>query len=120
MALRYHWGLGIGHTFSHYVACGNVGLEPTVQSCKCVNMHLRSNGNGLSSIMEAESNSTSMDKVVDDEAAELMLVDCKALDQEEDSDSEVSETEKVSEDERDSTDVYDELGSDPEWIDTED
>ena len=70
--------------------------------------------------MEMESNSTSMDKVVNNEAAESMLVNCKALDQEEDSDTEVLETEKVLEDERDSTDMYNKLGSDPEWIDMED
>ena len=118
MALRYHWGLGIGHTYSHHVACGNVSFEPAVQSCECANVYSKSNSNRLSSIMEAEGSSTCMDNVVDDEAAKLVLVDREALDWEEDSDSE--ETEKVSEDERDSMDVYNELGSDPEWIDTED
>ena len=116
MALRYHWGFRIGHTYSHYVARCDAGLGPAVQSdegCESTNVRSQLNSNG----MRAESNSTH-DDVVDNEAAELMLADREALGWEEDWDSE--EPEKVSDHERDYVDLYDELGSDPEWMDMED
>lgn len=131
MALRYHWGLGIGHTYSHHVACDASDLVPAVQSdASCQDMYIDTHANGSGSSTQAEKNSTFMDNVVDDEDAESMLVDREALDWEEDPDNE--ETKKIngddyasdseSEDDGNSRvmDMYDELGSDPEWIDTED
>ena len=127
MALRYHWGLGISHTYSRQIVYSDIGgLGPVVQSvesCEDADMHLKSYSNRSGSTAQAENNSIGMDIVVDDEAAELTLVEREALDWEEDSDSEESEKinrDCTSGDERDDMDMYDELGSDPEWIDMED
>lgn len=118
--MRYHWGLAIGHTYSHHTACDPGGLRPAqaVQSDESIRSK---------SYMQEENSSTCMDSVVDnsDEEAELMLGDREALDWEdsEDSGSDSSEVEKkingnyTSEDEGNSMDMQDGLGSDPEWID---
>lgn len=122
MALRYHWGLGIGHAYSHHVVYDDInGLGTVVQLVDGMNMHLRSYSNRSCSTTQVENNSTSMDNVDNDEAAELMLTEHEALDWEESSDS---ETEKIngdcaSEDERDYMDMYNKLDSDPEWMDME-
>ena len=127
MALRYHWGLRIGHTYSCHIVCSDIGgLGPVVQSVEShedVDMHLKSYSNRSGSTTWAENNSIGMDIVVDGEAAKLTLAECEELDWEEDSDSEESEKinrDCASGDERDDMDMYDELGSDPEWIDMED
>jgi len=74
---------------------------------------------GLGSTIQPEA------ETLNDEIAELMLVDREAPDWEEDSGSNSEEIKRNdgdcdSEDEGNLMDTYDGLGSDPEWIDTDD
>ena len=135
MTLRYHWGLGIGHTYLHSMEHDDTGghpSQPGVQSNESrgamnVNIQLKSDSNWSGSTPQVENNLTCVDDVVVDGAAKLTLVDREALDWKEGSDSDSGnlgqedvDGDCVSEDEGNSMGIYDGLGSDLEWADMDD
>ena len=133
MALRYHWGLGIGHTYSHSMEHDDAGSHPSqpgVQSNESrramnMNIHSKSDSNWSRSTPQVENDSMCVDAdVVVDGAVELTLADWEALDWEEGSDRNLGQEDVngdcVPEDEENSMDIYDGLDSDPEWADMDD
>jgi hypothetical protein len=117
MALRYHWGLGIGHIYAH--SKEHDGIRDSFRSDQ------QGRGNAMGSTTRTSNRSPCLDNASDDsdEAAELTLGNREALDWDLDGGDDV-EANKANVDwddgeEEHQDDMYEELGSEPEWIDGE-
>ena len=136
MALQYHWALGIGHIYVHSKEDGirdstqsdqqgrdggtgsNIGPLCPGRSQAAVNpLYAKTQGSST----RTRNCFAHLDNASDDEAAELTLGDCEVLDWDLDREKDGMEANKANGDwdegeEERQDNVYEELGSEPEWI----
>jgi hypothetical protein len=123
MALRYHWALGIGHIYAHSkehdgIRNRNFTLQQGRSQATANPLYMKTH-NDMGSTTRTRDHFLHLDNANDDEAAELTLGNCEVIDWDLDGEDDV-EANKANGgwdegEEEHQDDMYEELGSEPEW-----